>query len=267
MNNINFSRTKHHTVLFVDDEKNILNLLSLLLNNENYKVLTANSGQEALSLLETNQVQLIIADQKMPNMTGIDFFQKVKEKYPETVRIILSAFIQLNEILDSINKGEIYRYIIKPWKTGELKYTIQQCFDFYETTQKKSRLTKELLEKNQQLIDFNKQLENLIEERTQTMKLAIQILKMFPLPFLGLDSDKKIILANGQLIKNFAYTNSERLPEWIHSEIEKICAKNINSKEIIKKINAETYNISFKIVKHLENIKGFILLFKEINNE
>jgi response regulator RpfG family c-di-GMP phosphodiesterase len=115
------------TVLCVDDEVNVLNSLKRLLRKESYKLLLASSGKEGLSLLEKEPVHLVISDQRMPEMTGTEFLQIVKQRYPEAVRIILTGYSEANTIIESINKGEIYRYLMKPWDDEELRNMIQEC--------------------------------------------------------------------------------------------------------------------------------------------
>ena len=119
-------------VLCVDDEVNILNSLKRLLRKEDYTVLTATSGPEGLSLLEKQPVQVVISDQRMPEMTGTEFLKKVKERYPNTIRVILSGYAEAPALLGAINEGEVFRFLTKPWNDEELKPEIQQCFAQYD---------------------------------------------------------------------------------------------------------------------------------------
>ena len=118
--------TYPHSVLCVDDEKNILNSLRRLLRQENYNLLTASSGAEGLKLLEESHVQLVISDQRMPEMSGVDFLSQVRVKYPEIIRIILSGYTDVNSITDAINKGHIYKFLLKPWDEQNLLLEIRQ---------------------------------------------------------------------------------------------------------------------------------------------
>lgn len=123
---------KDKAVLCVDDEVNILNALKRLLRKEDYNVFFANSGNEALSMLERERVQLVITDQRMPEMTGVQLLQKVKENYPDIVRVVLSGYSDANTIVESINKGEVFRFMLKPWDDEELKSVIRQCLEQYD---------------------------------------------------------------------------------------------------------------------------------------
>jgi EAL domain-containing protein (putative c-di-GMP-specific phosphodiesterase class I)/CheY-like chemotaxis protein len=116
------------TLLLVDDEQNILNALRRLFRRESYHVLTAGSGAEALELLALNAVQVIITDQRMPEMSGVEFLSKVKDLYPQTVRMVLSGYSDLSAVTDAINKGAIWKYISKPWDDESLMQDVRAAF-------------------------------------------------------------------------------------------------------------------------------------------
>ncbi|MCK4485577.1 MAG: response regulator, partial [Desulfobacterales bacterium] len=103
------------SVLFVDDEANILNSLRRLLRSEAYQSLFARSGKEALHFLESESIHVIIADLGMPDMDGLALLKQVEQKYPDTIRLVLSGLHDSDSILDAINRGNVYRYILKPW--------------------------------------------------------------------------------------------------------------------------------------------------------
>lgn len=106
-------------ILCVDDEASILNVLRKILS-DHYVVLTASNGAEALKLLKDHEVAVAIVDQKMPEMTGVELLKKIKDAFPYTVRVILTAYMDIHDLVDSINVGEAYRYITKPWDTETL---------------------------------------------------------------------------------------------------------------------------------------------------
>ncbi|MVW63586.1 EAL domain-containing protein [Massilia sp. NEAU-DD11] len=116
------------TLLIVDDEPNNLSTLRRLLRREGYRVLTASGGQEGLNLLALNKVQVIISDQRMPNMSGTQFMRVVRELYPDTIRIVLSGFTDLAAVTDSVNQGELFKFMTKPWDDGELVRNIRDAF-------------------------------------------------------------------------------------------------------------------------------------------
>ena len=129
-----------HTVLCVDDEKNILRSLNRLLRKEDYRLLTASSGEEGLKVLEENDVHMVISDQRMPKMSGTEFLAALKTKYPDVLRIILSGYTEVDSITESINKGHIYKFLSKPWNDHNLKLEIKQALEQYDLIQANKKL-------------------------------------------------------------------------------------------------------------------------------
>lgn len=115
-------------LLLVDDEKNILSALTRLLRRDGYHILTAGTPSEAFDLLAKHKVQVIVSDQRMPEMNGTEFFSKVKNMYPETVRMILSGYTDLKSVTEAINHGAIYKFITKPWDDEALREDIENAF-------------------------------------------------------------------------------------------------------------------------------------------
>lgn len=112
-------------VMVVDDDENVLNSLYRLLKKEGYKIILAKSGEEALQKLVIEPVDLIISDQQMPGITGLELMKTVKEKFPFTMRIILTGKVDISTVLNAINEGEIYRFLIKPWNNEDIKINIR----------------------------------------------------------------------------------------------------------------------------------------------
>ncbi len=192
-----------HTVLFVDDEDNILRSLNRLLRKEGYRLLTANSGADGLEILHENDVHLVVTDQRMPGMSGTEFLAKVKEDYPETIRIVLSGYTEVDSITESINKGHIYKFMLKPWNDQNLKLEIKQALEQYDLMQVNKTLHEKLIEKNQELKKINENLEMLVKERTmdfeiqnQALELSRAILEDLPIPILGISNEMIIVLIN-----------------------------------------------------------------------
>ncbi|MCA1856861.1 EAL domain-containing protein [Massilia oculi] len=122
------------TLLIVDDDVNVLTALHRLFRRDNYRVLTASSPAEGFELLALYRVQVILCDQRMPVMSGTEFLSKVKEMYPETIRIILSGDTGVETVLDSINRGAIYRFYTKPWDDLQLRENVRLAFRHYWLT-------------------------------------------------------------------------------------------------------------------------------------
>jgi diguanylate cyclase (GGDEF)-like protein len=119
------------TLLLVDDEGNVISALKRLLRRENYRVLTAASGEEALALLAEHEVGVILTDQRMPGMTGTELLARARAMHPNTVRMVLSGFTGLESLTEAINRGEIFKFLTKPWEESELLEAIRQAFRHY----------------------------------------------------------------------------------------------------------------------------------------
>ena len=197
------SNDKKHTVLCVDDEENILRALKRVLRKEDYNLLTAGSGEEGLKILTENTVQLVLSDQRMPEMNGTDFFAEIKDIYPDTIRIILSGYTEISSITESINKGHIYKFFLKPWNDENLKLEISKALEQYDLIQANKALTQTIINQNEELRTANDTLENTVRERTRNLELKNQALELsqavleeLPYPVLCVGSDNLIVLIN-----------------------------------------------------------------------
>ncbi len=134
---------KKQRILIVDDEPDILDSLRLSLELD-YDVLTAEGGEAGLALLEKQEVAVIISDQRMPKMTGVEFLEKAQEISPNSVRLMLTGFADFDAIVEAINKGQIYRYISKPWEPRDLEMDVRRAVEAYEMRVSLDRRVKEL---------------------------------------------------------------------------------------------------------------------------
>jgi len=160
---------KDHSVLFVDDEVNILKALQRLLRGEPFEVLTASHASEALELIDRRQPQVIVSDQRMPEISGVDFLASVRDRHNDVVRMMLTGYTDMTIAVEAINRGEIYRLITKPWNDEELKATLRQAFDHYDLKAEIKRLNQVTREQNFKLQDMNKNLEDKVRERTKQL--------------------------------------------------------------------------------------------------
>ncbi|MBW2422854.1 MAG: response regulator [Deltaproteobacteria bacterium] len=160
---------QEHTVLFVDDEVNILKALQRLLRSEPFEVLVASDPTEAFQLVERAQPQVIVSDQRMPEMTGVDFLAAVRDRHNDVVRMMLTGYTDMTIAVEAINRGEIYRLITKPWNDEELKATLRQAFDHHDLKAEIKRLNQVTREQNFKLQDMNKNLEEKVRERTKQL--------------------------------------------------------------------------------------------------
>ncbi|PHR23959.1 MAG: hypothetical protein COA36_16225 [Desulfotalea sp.] len=139
------------TVLFVDDESRVLKALERNLIKEPYQKRYVDSGAKALEIMNSESVHVIVSDMKMPEMDGLALLQLVKTKYPDTVRLVLSGFIHVGQIIPAINTGEIYRYITKPLEPGEFRKTVRDAIDYYLLNLDRRELLEKLKRRNSSL--------------------------------------------------------------------------------------------------------------------
>ncbi|MCD6161936.1 MAG: response regulator [candidate division Zixibacteria bacterium] len=225
-----------HTLLLVDDEPNVLKSLKRLLIDTDYKIFTADSGEKGLEVFDKKQIHVVISDYRMPEMNGVEFLSKVKEKSPETIRIILSGYADAVAIVDAINEGEIYKFITKPWNDHEFLTTIMRTFEQYDLQHENDRLYSELQIRNQELQKLTKSLEEKVAQRTRDLEIrnralivSQNILSLLPVGVLGIDSDglvvymnkalKDIVSVNGLCIGSFA---SDIFDEKVVALMEKV---------------------------------------------
>jgi response regulator RpfG family c-di-GMP phosphodiesterase len=138
------------TILYVDDEAN--NLVSFkAVFRIKYNVITAISGEEAIKILRNHTVNIIITDQRMPHMTGVEFLESILGEYPDPIRILLTGYADMVAVIDAVNKGKIFHYLTKPWNEEELDITINRAFDVYKQKMDEKEMTDKLSLSNEQL--------------------------------------------------------------------------------------------------------------------
>lgn len=138
------------SVLYVDDEAN--NLTAFKANfRRDFKVFTALSAKEGLDILRNNNIEIILTDQRMPEMTGVEFLELVIKEFPDPIRILITGYADIEAVIDAINKGQVYKYITKPWNDHELKMNIEKAFEVYQLREENKQLVKSLLRANEQL--------------------------------------------------------------------------------------------------------------------
>lgn len=152
------------TLLIIDDELEVTLALERQFKRK-YRVLKAVSAQEALTILETQPVQVIVSDQRMPEITGVEFFSMVKDRFPLTMRILLTGYADIQAVVDAINKGDVYKYISKPWRNDELELSIHEAFDRQQLLAQNKELTESLQLANQTL-------EHKVKLRTRSLEKA-----------------------------------------------------------------------------------------------
>ena len=137
-------------ILYIDDEVHNLNAFRTSFRRD-YEIFTAISAEAGRKILEGNEINVIITDQRMPGVTGIEFLESILDEYPDPPRILLTGYADINAVIDAINKGSVYKYVQKPWDDDELRTTINSALELYMLNKQKEDLTKKLLITNEQL--------------------------------------------------------------------------------------------------------------------
>ena len=153
------SENSNHRLLIVDDEEIVLSALRDTLAREGYHIVTASSPIVALSLLKKEMFSVVITDQQMPMLSGLEFLSQVKVMQPDATRILVTAILSLSTVVDAINKGEIYRFIVKPWLREELLATVKNAAQRYELIGKNALLQAATQAMNDKLVKLNTELE------------------------------------------------------------------------------------------------------------
>lgn len=159
------------SLLVVDDEPYILSTLAGLLASE-FEVLTADNGVTAQKIIAERSVDLILTDQKMPRMSGVQLLEWVRQSSPRTIRLMMTGFAELDEAVEAINKGQVYRYLSKPWRQEELLDVLRGAAHTYQLERDHARLLDELRRLNEQLRGMNAELEQRVADRTRALEEA-----------------------------------------------------------------------------------------------
>ena len=169
-------------ILYVDDEENNLTSFRAALRRY-YHIFTAQSGAEGMEIISKNDIHIIVTDQRMPNMTGVQFLQHIPDE-PDNIRMILTGFSDMEAIIEAINTGKVYRYITKPWDKDELKITIDNALEAVRLRRDNKHLVLELLENNEKLeekvrqrtLEIEKKSIQLEAEKSKSDQLLLNIL-------------------------------------------------------------------------------------------
>ncbi|WP_424191554.1 HD domain-containing phosphohydrolase [Ampullimonas aquatilis] len=175
------------SLLLVDDEPNILQALRRLFRAQGYQITLAHGGQEALDIMQSQSFDLVISDMRMPEMNGAQFLAQAYQKWPETMRILLTGYADIASTVEAINDGHIFRYIAKPWQDADILLVVKQALEMKLLAEEKLRLERLTQQQNEQLKQFNQTLEAKVKARTSELEQTMGFLE----------------LANGDLKKNF----------------------------------------------------------------
>jgi CheY-like chemotaxis protein len=196
-------RSRQRTLLLVDDEENIVAALRRLLRAEGWLVLSATSAEQALQLMARHEIDVILSDQRMPGMTGVELLRRARQLYPDTIRLVLSGYTELQSITDAINEGAIYKYLAKPWDDEQLRAHLRDAFALKEVIDQNRRLDREVQAANRELAALNGQLRSLLSAQREqnerdvgTREAAQELLDAVPVPVFGIDDEGLLVFAN-----------------------------------------------------------------------
>ncbi len=164
-------------ILFVDDETNILSSLKRLFRPLGYHIFTAESGAQGLEIMHSETVDLVISDMRMPEMNGAQFLEKVREKWPNTVRILLTGYAEMEATIEAINKGQIYRYVSKPWEDNDITLIVKHALHQKMLERETQRLEELTRKQNEELKNMNALLEEKVLARTEEVRQTMGFLE------------------------------------------------------------------------------------------
>ena len=208
-------RAQQRTLLLVDDEDSIVSALRRLLRRDGYHIVTANSGAQGLQRLAENSVDVIVSDQRMPGMTGVEFLRRAKELYPDTVRMVLSGYTELQSITDAINEGAIYKFLTKPWDDERLRGHVAEAFSQKGMADENRRLASAVLRANEELTAVNDRLQQLLTNQREqihreesSLSVAREVLDHIPAAVIGVDLEGMVAFVNADAEALFGRTTA-----------------------------------------------------------
>ena len=197
-------------ILLVDDEQPILASLRRLLAFEPYEILTTEVGAQALEVLAAGNIAVVMSDQHMPGMEGVELLRRARDLAPDTSRILFSGHIDIDLLRAAVNGGEVYRFVTKPWEDDEVLAAVRHGVERWQLMRQNRVLREQTESQNDQLRRFNRSLEDLVTARTTDLNrrtqdldlrnraliLSQEVLDRLPVAVIGLDPDGTVALAN-----------------------------------------------------------------------
>lgn len=191
------------TLLLVDDEEHILASLKRLLRRDGYTIITACGAAQGLQRLAEGEVDVIVSDQRMPGMIGVEFLRRAKELYPDTIRMVLSGYTELQSIIDAVNEGAIYKFLTKPWDDVLLRGHVAEAFRQKAMADENRRLARQVEIANADYQQLNTRLERLVAQQREEAELIAlaaggtrDALESLPAAVLAIDGDGSLAFAN-----------------------------------------------------------------------
>jgi len=223
------------TLLVVDDEENIIRSLRRLFRQEPFNVITANSGTQGLEVLAKQSVAVILSDQRMPGMIGSDFLKIVKDRYPNTIRIVMSGYTELESITSAINDGAVFKFLLKPWDDEKILAHIRDAFSYHDLKSNNILLTEELKKANENLEERVREEREKNALNTRSLLLSQELLDRMPIAVFGISNEGLIVMANQcarQLVNQEAIVGNmidDIIPDTISQALHSVLAKSSNA--------------------------------------
>jgi YesN/AraC family two-component response regulator len=262
-----------HKLLFVDDEENVLASLKRLFFKHDYEIYMASGGREALKLIDEAKPDLIISDQRMPEMTGAEFLSKSREILPDSIRMVLTGYADIDAAIAAINEGKVYKFIMKPWDKDDLILSVEKALEHYDLIKENKRLHEELKE-------WNRTLEQKVKDRTRELQeekdKIVTVINTIREGFLYCDENAILLHINPGAEKYFnikfkdvvCKPLEDNVFDPIRDSVKKYLVKfneDRQQKEIegnFKLKNGEWYNIRFLPVREAKNDKFLGLIMQ-----
>lgn len=269
---------KRQGLLCVDDEVGILNALKRLLRKENYRLFTAVGAEEGMEILSKEDIQVVICDQRMPNMDGITFLKKLRDAHPDIIRITLTGYADVETIKEAVNQGHIFKFLLKPWNDDNLILEVRQAFHQYELINANRELSSKVMAQNAELKHLNDHLGSLVKQRTeeivirnQALELSRAILNDLPFPILGISSDGMIAMTNYALdamVKNtFKFQVGQLIDDYLPSEVMRQINRALSEQECVGidafSMEDATFNVQCVPLSGDFAGRGVILVFRK----
>lgn len=248
------------TLLLVDDEANILSALKRLLRRDGYTLVSAASGEAGLALLAEQAVDVILSDQRMPGMSGVEFLRKARELRPDTVRMVLSGYTELQSITDAINEGAIFKFLTKPWDDDQLRANIAEAFRVKTLGDENRRLSLELRAANTRLAQLLRLKEDQLEREQKVLGVLQEVLQLLPWPLLGIDDSGMIASANDQLHKLFG-AHAPLLGEHIENVLPAVSAQLRQTDAGRIEHEGTPYRLLARALGHGSDARGRLIVF------
>ncbi len=280
---------KKYNVLLVDDEEMNLRSLSQILEGK-YNIFTAPDGLQALEIIKKHKIEIILSDQRMPNMTGTELFKNVMESSPETIRIIITAYTDINSVLNAINQGNVYKFLTKPIEPEDLKITVKRALEVYELQKNNEHLLQELRnlntdlekkveERTHKLVETNQFQKDLVETIIHDLKNPLSNIIMFSRNI----AEREQILEKAKNTSELINTSGKQLLEMVEKLLEISFIENESIKPEMERINlareledlvahfsesAKNKEIKLELINNLDNAYIFSdrILFRRIIN-